>query len=259
MKLNFPALGLAVAVSLAESIAKAPAIAIRKMNGSAVDVAHVSGTLTHVDQGRRSFAIQFQGKGPTQMGYIHPSYEQTYIVTESTVYKNGSWAALKPGVQVVVSGHSTVADTVAFGAGTKVAQNATALNQRGLAKQGKGDLDGAMADYNQAIQLDPKYSAAYDNRGNLRRQKGDLSGALADTNQAISLNPKNAIACFNRAKVKEAKGDLDGAIADFNKAISLNPRYGAAYRERGNARQKKGDVNGASADLNQAAKLGAKS
>lgn len=59
-----------------------------------------------------------------------------------TVYQNGSWADLKPGVHVVISGPSTVADTVAFSEGTGVAQSAhsaTAINQRGLAKQAKGD------------------------------------------------------------------------------------------------------------------------
>ena len=42
--------------------------------------------------------------------------------------------------------------------------NAGAYVERGIAKQNKGDLDGAMADQNQAIQLNPINAIAYTNR-----------------------------------------------------------------------------------------------
>src|SRR5271170_6283914 len=48
----------------------------------------------------------------------------------------------------------------------------------------KGDLDGALADYNHAIELDPKNAVAYDDRGLLKQNKGDNDGALADYNKA---------------------------------------------------------------------------
>src|SRR5208282_2993664 len=99
------------------------------------------------------------------------------------------------------------------------AQNARTYNDRGLAKEKKGDLDGAMADYNQAMKLNPKYAAPYNNRGNVRKKKGDLNGAMAEYNQAIKLNPKFALAYCNRGNLKFTKGDLDGAMADFNQAI----------------------------------------
>ena len=221
MKDQFAALSLAVAIFFAGSIAKAPAIMIRKFNGGAVEVSSVSGTVTHVDQNRRSFTLHWQLKGLLKMEHYYPSYEDTYRVSEGTVYKNGSWGDMKTGIRVRITGHSDVADTVEFAASTGAHENATALNQQGLAKENLGDWEGAMADYNQAIRL----------------------------------NPRNAIAYFNRARVKEKK-DLDGAIADFNQAISLKPNYSAAYDNRGNVKRKKGDLNGANADLTQAVKLG---
>ena len=129
------------------------------------------------------------------MGYYYFSNEQTYRVTDSTVYKNGSWANMTNGIVVRITGHSNVADTVEFtNAGLDSEaheQNARTYHDRGLAKRKKGDLNGAMADYNQAIQLNPKYAAAYKNRGNAKRKKGDLNGANADFNQAIELGLKS--------------------------------------------------------------------
>src|SRR5215468_2684176 len=84
-------------------------------------------------------------------------------------------------------------------------QYAATYIDRGLAKQKKGDLDGAMADYNKAIELNPKSATAYNNRGAIRSTKGDLNGALGDFNQAIRLNPNYALPYNNRGNVKLKK------------------------------------------------------
>src|ERR1700679_180188 len=60
------------------------------------------------------------------------------------------------------------------------AQNSASYYDRGLAKQKKGDLDGAMADYDRAIQLNPGYADSYNNRGFARFMQSDLDGALED-------------------------------------------------------------------------------
>src|ERR1035438_2183057 len=62
------------------------------------------------------------------------------------------------------------------------------------------------------------------NHGNARRAKGNLDGAIADYNRAIELNPKFAYAYNNRGLAKRAKGDLDSAFADFNKATKRSGR-----------------------------------
>jgi tetratricopeptide (TPR) repeat protein len=53
---------------------------------------------------------------------------------------------------------------------------------RGLAKQSKGDWDGAIADYSKAIELNPKFSDAWYNRavayGNLLDKKNAIQDLL---------------------------------------------------------------------------------
>ena len=57
------------------------------------------------------------------------------------------------------------------------------LNENGLVKYEKDNLEGALEDYNTAIKLDPNYANAYYNRGNAKSKKGDLEGAIADYNR----------------------------------------------------------------------------
>jgi Flp pilus assembly protein TadD len=136
--------------------------------------------------------------------------------------------------------------------------NATDYFVRGYDKNEQGDFNGALADYNQAIALNPKYSGAYMNRGILKYNKlNDVQGALADYNQAIALDPKNSNAYMNRGNLKDDKlNDVRGALADYNQAIALNPKNSYAYYNRGVLKfNKLNDVRGALADYNQAIAL----
>jgi tetratricopeptide (TPR) repeat protein len=51
----------------------------------------------------------------------------------------------------------------------------------------KGDLDGALQDYTEAIRLKSDYADAFNNRGNARAAKGDLQGATHDHGEANRL------------------------------------------------------------------------
>ena len=124
---------------------------------------------------------------------------------------------------------------------------------RGLARYEKGDLDSAIADFNKAIRLNPDLAVAYYSRGLARYHQGDLDSTIVNFNAAIRLNP-NAVAYFNRGLARYEKGDLDSAIADFNKAIRLNPDA-LAYYSRGVAHHEKGDLEGAIADYTEAIRL----
>ena len=133
--------------------------------------------------------------------------------------------------------------------------DATAYNDRGLVKVAKGDLDGALADYNRALELTPRNYQIHGHRGIVRQRKGDLDGALTDYDIAIKLWWKYVGGYNNRASVKISKNDLEGALADCNRAIALDPKYAAAYNTRALVERAKGDLNAAAADFDRASKL----
>jgi len=126
---------------------------------------------------------------------------------------------------------------------------ATLHGNRGVEYGRKGDFDRAIADFDQALKLDPKDGGAYSNRGLARSCKGDFDGAIADFDQAIELDPKLTAAYYNRGLAWRAKGDLDRAVADYGQAITLDPKYANAYYNRAVALERKGDLQRALADF----------
>ena len=101
-------------------------------------------------------------------------------------------------------------------------------NDRGWAHYGMGNLDRAIADYTEAIRINPKVAATFTNRGIAWHDRRDYDRALADTNEAIRLDPSFYFARSIRGLVWHAKGDFNNAIADYAEAIRLDPKdYGA--------------------------------
>jgi tetratricopeptide (TPR) repeat protein len=125
----------------------------------------------------------------------------------------------------------------------------------GINKAANGDLDGAIADFDKAMKLNPKDDAPYYNRAQARRLKNDTAGAIADYTKAIELGSTNPAAYNNRGNAKAETNDRDGAIADYTRAIELKPDYARAYYNRAVARKDKGDLSGAAADFKRATEL----
>src|SRR5579871_3094773 len=129
---------------------------------------------------------------------------------------------------------------------------------RGIEHKRKHGLDRAIADYDQALQIDPNNSRTYTVRGIAWDAKGDLDRAIADYDRAIRLDPQNADAYSVRGIAWQAKDDLDRAIADFDQAIRLDPKDTKVYALRGIAWDAKGDLDRAIADFDQAIRIDAK-
>ena len=150
-----------------------------------------------------------------------------------------------------------------------------AYNNRGLAWQKRehgpwpgyrDDLDRAIADFTEAIKLDPEFADAYFNRGGVwyerftagggpAENKTNLGQAINDFNEVIRLDPKRTAAYRQRGLSYGGLGEHDRAIADFTEAIQLEPNSAALYYHRGNAWADKGEFKRAIADLTAAIRL----
>ena len=133
---------------------------------------------------------------------------------------------------------------------------AVAYYDRGNAYKNRTEFDRAIADYGDAIKLDPQYAHAYLNRGHVYAAKGDVPHALADLGRSIQLDPREPVAYANRGIVyRVGKHDDDAAIADFSQAIRLDANDGDNYYQRGLAYADKGDFGRAVEDYDTALKL----
>jgi serine/threonine protein kinase/tetratricopeptide (TPR) repeat protein len=129
---------------------------------------------------------------------------------------------------------------------------APAYYNLGLNRLALGDEEGAIAAWRQAIASDPLYANAHTNLGASLLRKKDLDGAIAHLRQAIAADPGHANAHNNLGTALHHKQDLDAAIAEFLKAIASDPGHAPAHFNLGRVLEDKQDLEGAMAAYRQA-------
>jgi tetratricopeptide (TPR) repeat protein len=125
--------------------------------------------------------------------------------------------------------------------------NPIAFNDRGRVYMEERQYDLAIADFNQAVHLDPTMINAFTDRCEARaRQNQNLSQALADCNLALSHAPNFADGLDARGLTYLRLNQPDQALADFNAALKQDPKLAFALYGRAVAmRAKTGQSDGA--------------
>jgi protein O-mannosyl-transferase len=119
----------------------------------------------------------------------------------------------------------------------------------------RGDPNTAMAYYDKALTLYPKYVEAYENRGYVLEKMGRFREAAIDYSRSIDLKPSRYQAYYNRAGDFSKMGLNENALADYNKVIDLDPSNYDAYNNRGTVFYQMGHPDKALSDYNQAIAL----
>ena len=109
---------------------------------------------------------------------------------------------------------------------------------RASAHFAKGDLDAAIADYQVAIEINPRGAGLYLQRGHVWRRKGDLARAIADYSEALRIAPAFLVAHVARGITLEAAGDRTGARADYEATIAADARGEGGIRAQATARER---------------------
>lgn len=119
-----------------------------------------------------------------------------------------------------------------------------------------GNYDLAIAEYTQAIELEPNSRALYYSRGLAYHQEGDFENAIDDFSFVLTF-PSNVViddgmVYYARGQAYAAHGIYDLALADFTRYIQLQPSDVFGYTNRGTVYAILGQTEDAIKDLEQA-------
>jgi tetratricopeptide (TPR) repeat protein len=133
--------------------------------------------------------------------------------------------------------------------------NDLAHNNLGAALLGKGQIDEAIRQYQEAIRLNPGYAEAHNNLGAALLGKGQTDEAIRQYQEALRLKPDYANAHSNLGIALARKGQIDEAIRQYQEAIRLKPDHVDAHNGLGVALDKKGQTDEAIRQLQEAIRL----
>lgn len=102
-----------------------------------------------------------------------------------------------------------------------------------------------------AIKYEPRYVGNYINRSFLRYHEDDYFGAMADLDYAIEVDPANYVAHYNRALLRLEVRDFNRAIEDLNFVLEADPDDTRALFNRALLNRETGNLDAGIKDLNR--------
>lgn len=122
----------------------------------------------------------------------------------------------------------------------------------------KGDLEGAIDNFQTTVRLKPDFSEAWRDLGLAifeRASSGDLLQALDALEKAEKLVPNNPKIHYHLGIIYATKGDLDRAEAEQRKALMCDARMAAAHWELARLRYLRGDLDRCMLEIKEAEKI----
>jgi cytochrome c-type biogenesis protein CcmH/NrfG len=103
--------------------------------------------------------------------------------------------------------------------------NSDLLNQVGAIYKATHQFDEAAGYFEKAVAANPKNVAARTDLASCLYYKGDIDGAIAQLQQALTYDPNDANSLFNLGMIRlQAKDDRSGAVAEWRKLLKSNPK-----------------------------------
>lgn len=132
------------------------------------------------------------------------------------------------------------------------------LINRGAAYGATGNLDQAIKDLSEGIQINPKNKNGYFNRSIAYYNSNNFEKALADYEEYLKYEPYDVNILYESGMLLRSMNRNDEAIRNLGRALALNPKFGLAYLERARAYIQNGNKAAAQSDYQRAQQYGAK-
>jgi tetratricopeptide (TPR) repeat protein len=109
---------------------------------------------------------------------------------------------------------------------------AQTIVNRGIIRYSMGDAEGALNDFDNALNFDPSLGDAYLNRALVLVYEKRPADAMAAISQGIALGAANLqIAYYARGEIEDDAGRYAQAYRDYRQALRIKPGYAPAERE----------------------------
>ena len=123
-----------------------------------------------------------------------------------------------------------------------IGKHSGTLNNLGNALARRGQLEDAILQYREALELTPDYPDARNNLGNALVKQGKLSSGIAQYAEALRLDPRNIKAHFNIAIAFTILGNDQEAIRHYRELLNIRPDFAAAWNNLAIVYANRGDM-----------------